>query len=354
MQQSRRSIITSSLFLGWCGLTCLGCARFLKTSYEPSSPEIERLAIANAMTPKAQQLFYKQNPKIEPKEKFHTLCRQPGQNHEKTIILGCFTSNGYRGSIVIQSVTEPRLQGMMEVVAAHEMLHAAYQDLSQAERSRLAPKLKKAVQQVKDPHLSSVLKAYEAGAPETYLNELHAHLGTELSNLSDPDLEQHYQQYFQDRQQVLAFAQRSRSVLAQLEAKAEQLKPEIDALEVSLNEQKNVIQQVNNELEVRQQRLQQMKFELHNLKQRAEASLRQGDSSLVQEFEYQKDQFNQEVRQYNLQTQTLQGQVAQINQQVETYKQKVGTYNELAETNRSILNSLKVDESEYDVSEISP
>ncbi|PZD71765.1 Chromosome partition protein Smc [Acaryochloris thomasi RCC1774] len=354
MQKPRHSIYTLSLFSVLGSLTVLGCSQFLNTSYEPSSPEIERLAIATAMTPDAQQLFYKQEPKIKPKEQFHTLCHKSGRDREKTIILGCFTSNGYKGNIVIQSVTEPRLQGMMEVVAAHEMLHAAYQELGKAERARLAPKLRKAAQRVKDSHLSSILEAYEAGDPEIYLNELHAYLGTELSDLGDPDLEQHYRQYFQDRQQVIALAQRSRSVLAQLEAQATQLKPEIDALEVSLKEQKNVIRQADSELDTRQQRLQQMKADLRSLKQRAEASLRQGDSSLVQEFEYQKDRFNREVRQYNLQTQNLQERVAQINQQVETYKQKVDAYNNLAETNRSILKSLKVEEAEYDVSEIAP
>ncbi len=331
-----------------------GCSQFLRTTYEPSSPEIEELAVATAMTPKAQQLFYKQDPKIEPKERFHTLCHKPGKHREKTIILGCFTSNGYKGSIVIQSVTEPRLDGTMEVVAAHEMLHAAYQDLSKAERARLAPKLRQAAQRVKDVHLSSVLDAYEAGDSEVYLNELHSHLGTELANLGDPDLEKYYQLYFLDRQQVLSFSQRSRSVLAQLEAQAEKLKPEIDALERSLKEQKSFITQTDNELEGQQQRLQRMKADLGSLKLRAEASLRRGDSSLVREFEYEKDRFNREVRQYNRQTQNLQERVAQINQQVQTYKQKVDAYNKLAETNRSILKSLKVDEPELDLSEISP
>ena len=96
-------------------------------TYEPSSPEIEALAIATTMTPDAQQLFYKQDPQIASKESFHSLCSKVERNTEKTVLLGCFTSDGYQGNIVIQSVTDSRLEGTMEVVAAHELLHAAYQ-----------------------------------------------------------------------------------------------------------------------------------------------------------------------------------------------------------------------------------
>ncbi len=323
-------------------------------SYKPSSPEIERLAIDTAMTRDAQQLFYKQDPKIEPKQRFHALCQKADRNPEKTIILGCFTSNGYDGNIVIQSVTEPRLDGLMEVIAAHEMLHAAYQKFSPSERLRLGEKLVKASRRVTDSRLLSVLKGYESGDPEVYFNELHSHLGTELADLGDPDLEQHYRQYFQDRQQVVALAQRSRKVLSELEAKAEHLKPEIDALESSLKQQKAFIQSTDDSLKASSRNLAQMQAHLATIKQQAEALIRQGDRSLVQQFEAEKGRFNAEVDQYNRRVRDLQERVAQLNQQVDLYEQKIATYNELAKTSRSILSAVKSEPSDYSISPISP
>jgi predicted nucleic acid-binding Zn-ribbon protein len=329
--------------------------KFLPISYKASSSEIEQLAISTTMTPKARQLFYRNDPKIVPKHLLPSLCQKPERVPQRTIHLGCYIRRGDESSIVLQSVTDPRLQGLTEVAAAHEMLHAAYEELSPAERSRLSPKLRQSAQQVKAPHLLPVLQAYEAGNPETYTNELHSYLGTELANLGDPDLEKHYQQYFHDRQQVLALAQRANSTLTQLEETARQLKQEIETLEASLKDQQQSIQQADQNLGARFQNLEKMKSELSSFRQQAESSSSQsGSMSLISQFELEKDRLNAEVNQHNLQSQALQQKVSQFNQAVETYKQKVSTYNELVNTNRSILDSLIVREPEPTVHQISP
>jgi hypothetical protein len=319
-----------------------GC-QFLTPTYTASSPEIERLAIDTSMTPKAQQLFYRQDPKIEPKTSFHDLCRRVSKTSDKTVLLGCFSSNGYQGNIYIQQVTDPRLAGTMEVAAAHEMLHAAYQDLREFERTQLIPKLQQAAKRVKDPRLLSVLERYEKGRPDIYVNELHSHLGTEVGNLGDPDLEKYYLRYFGDRQQVVTLAQRSQKTLNELEAQAEELKPEIDALEASLKQQSEALKQLANELDSLAESLQQMKADLLALKDQTELKLIQGDSSLVSQFELAQTRFNTQVDNYNTQVQEHQTQVAQFNQQVSVYEQKVKEYNQIAQTERSILSSIRPD-----------
>jgi predicted nucleic acid-binding Zn-ribbon protein len=334
--------ILAAFFLGGH----INFGKFWPISHKPASPEIEQLTLATAMTPKAQQLFYKNDPKIEPKNRFHSLCKKPGRDPQKTIHLGCFIINGNETRIVIQSITDSRLPGLMEVAAAHEMLHAAYQELSAAERSRLSPKLKQAAQRVKLSHLVPILKEYEAGDPEIYLNELHSYLGTELADLGDPDLEKYYQNYFQDRQQVLALAQRSSSMLSQLEEKAKGLKAEIESLEAQLKGQKESIEQADQNLAASLQNLEQMKLDLSSFKQRVESSPSQIDASLISQFEREADRLNAEVQQHNAQSQALQETVSQFNQEVATYKQKVASYNELVETNRSILSSLIIEEPE--------
>jgi hypothetical protein len=328
--------------------------RFFRPIYQPSSPEVERLATVTTMTPEAQQLFYQQDPEIVPKQSFHTHCRQASHALEKTIILGCYRSNGYKGRILIQSVTDERLQGTMEVTAAHEMLHAAYHQLSAVERDWLASKLKKARQLVKEPRLLSILKRYEAGDPAIYLNELHSHLGVELSDLGDPQLEKYYQKYFLDRQQVVALAQESQGTLNQLKAQTSQLKPEIETLEASLKEEAALIRQMSDELKTRWQNLDQMQSDLMNLKLQAEQSLRQGDAGLVSEFEFAQSRYNAEVSDYNIQVQENQDRVAQFNQQIESYEQKIKTYNQLVQTGRSILSPLEFDPSVDTLPEVSP
>lgn len=354
MQKSWHPIFTVSLWIvvgsGWLS----SCAQLAPKIYKPSSPKIEKLAIDTTMTPKAQQLFYKQEPRIESKKIFHKLCRKAGHNTEKTILLGCFTSNGYEGSIIIQSVTDPRLAGMMEMVAAHEMLHAAYQKLGNEERSQLASQLKRAAKQVKDEHLLAVLKEYETGDQDLYVNELHSHLGTSLANLGDPELEEYYRQYFRDRKQVVAFSDRSRSVLSEIESQVDQLEPELNRLEVNLQEEKDYIQRTEDDLKASYRDLERMKANLGNLKQQAEASLSRGDDRLVNDFEQARSRFNAEVGEFNWQAQQLQSRISQFNQQFEAYTQKVDFYNELAATNRSILSSIKLAPSEVKVQPVAP
>ncbi len=342
MRKNRRSSFLVPLIVVVVIVGLLSISRgVLKTSYKPSSPEIERLALSTTMTPQAQQLFYGQDPKIQPKETFRTLCHKSGHASESTILLGCFTSNGYSGNIVLQSVSDPRLKGTMEVVAAHEMLHAAFQEITPFERSRLDSKLKQAAKRVKDPGLRSVLKTYEQGNPDLYLNELHSYLGTELEDLGNPDLEKHYQRYFRDRQTVIAFAKSSRRELTQLEAQAAQLKAEIDSIEITLKSEEQNIQSFANDLELRVNTLNTMKSNLQSLKQEAEASLIQGNTSLVSNYQQQQDWFNEQVRDYNAQVETHRDRIAQHNQQFETYQQKINAYNQLTQAQRSILSSLK-------------
>ncbi|MCM1983205.1 hypothetical protein [Lyngbya confervoides] len=347
MRQRKRSInsLAIAIFVGM--LIIFGATRnFLTPTYRPSSPAIEQLAMATTMTPKAQQLFYGQDPKIEPKAQFHQLCRRSGRAAEARIILGCYTNDGYRGQIVIQSVTDPRLQGTMEVVAAHEMLHAAYQNLSLFERDRLAPKLKQAARRVQDPLLAGILADYAKGDPAIYLNELHSHLGSELGNLDNPDLERHYQQYFRDRQRVVAFARQSSQTLSQLDTEADLLVQEIDRLEADLKATKADLQRSAEALDASQDRLNTLKADLNRLKSETELALAQGDPSLISQFEQARVNLNEAVVRHNDNVRSHQAQVAAFNQEVDTYQNKVAAYNQLARERRSILQPLQADQPE--------
>jgi hypothetical protein len=305
----------------------------------PTSPEIQRLAEQSLMTPAAQRLFYRQYPTIESQETFLEQCKVP----DKSIMLGCFVRRGRRGKIVVQQITDPRLKGTMEVTAAHEMLHAAYERLRQGDRTDLGKRLTKAAALVQDPRLKSVLDDYLARDIALYQNELHSHLGTELGNLGDATLEKHYQRYFSDRHRLVALAQRSGSVLKQLDDQAAQLKPKIEQLEAELQQLETQIKRSEASLKASNQNLAQLEAELSATKVSAEAAFRNQSVQAYQlagQFEQQKAEFNQQVGQHNDRAEIQQNRIASFNAKVKDYKQMINDYNKVARESHNILDSL--------------
>jgi hypothetical protein len=338
-------ILLGGLFaIGWLMSNGSMIEDILDLPPRPTSPAVEQLALATTMTRSAQRLFYQQNPTIEPQATFVSSCKVP----DKGIMLGCYSRRGKVGKIVIQSVTDPRLRGVMEVTAAHEMLHAAYEKLSQPERDRLTPRLEKAIKYVEDQRLLKVLKDYKQRDLALYANELHSHLGTELKKLADPVLEQHYRQYFTDRPYVTAFAERSGAPLKELDEKADGLKPEIDQLEIDLKQEKQALEQAETSLKASANNLTNLEAQLNDTRTAAETALAQGQSNInqVAQFEQEKAEFNRQVGLHNDRVQTEKNQVAEFNQKVDLYKQKVTAYNQVGKDERQLLDSLKGSESQ--------
>ena len=318
---------------------------WLNVKPQASSPDIERLATATAMTRSAQRLFYRQDPTIEQRREFLATCSKVPV---KGVMMGCYSRRGSVGKIAIQIVTEPRLQGMMEVTAAHEMLHAAYDKFSQSERNRLTPLLESAVKRVKDERLLKVLNQYKSDDRERYLNELHSHLGTEISNLGEPELEQHYAQYFTDRQQTVSFAVKAGSTLRIIDERAEKLKPEIDRLEIDLKARRAELDSTESQSKLSSKRLEEKSSALNQVREKAEVGVANGDPStnLIAEFENQRSRFNDAVEVHNAQVRERQVQIDSYNDIVVNYKKKVDEYNKLGHDERSLFDGLRSKDSE--------
>ncbi len=309
---------------------------------EPPSREIKKLAEATTMTSEAQQIFYKQKPTIQPKSTFLKECQKLGKLDEDQLLLGCYISDGRAGKIVIESIPDARFKGMMESIAAHEMLHAAYHRLSQSERDALAPRLKKAAHRVTDRHLAKVLKKYEDTNGDRYVNELHSHLGTELDDLGDDALEQHYRRYFVDRHRVVAISQQSQAAMNKLDDQADRLKSEIDAMEVNLKSAKQNLKAMQQNLADRRQTLEMLHANVIQLREQAEQTDHQDSNwpNAIAQFEQMKSRYNEQVQDYSVQVQQTQNQTDQFNQQVDQYNQKIRAYNEIAHEQRSFFAEL--------------
>ena len=90
----------------------------------------------------------------------------------------------------------------MDVVSAHELLHAVWAGMSSKERDKLKPELEAVYERLADKDLQERMAGYAKSEPGEETNELHSILATEYSELS-PALEAHFAKYFVRRSQVV-------------------------------------------------------------------------------------------------------------------------------------------------------
>lgn len=310
----------------------------------PPSAEVERLAQATTMTPLAQRLFYRQDPTLEPRSTFLAQCNVPPE----TIVLGCYLQErqGQRilgGKIVIQAIDDPQFAGIMEVTAAHEMLHAAYDRLTPTQQQRLFEQLQQALENVTNERLLNLLQDYKAKDLNLYRHELHSHLGTELPTLGNPELEAHYRRYFRDRRRVVAFAEQSVRLITRFEQQAEALGAAISQLEQQLQAAQQELETLAARLKRSGDRLTQDQAQLEQTQAAAQTALVRGDGRsgpLFAQFERDQARFNRDVDDHNAQVAEYQQQVERFNQSLEQYRQNVDAYNQLAQDSRKALEGL--------------
>lgn len=185
-------------------------------------------------------LFYVNDPKLSDRTEFASQCKV----REQTIVLGCYNGTG----IYVFAVQDPRLKGVEEVTAAHEMLHAAYDRLSPAERKKVDAMTLAAYEKINDPELSKRIDGYKKTEPGEIPNELHSILGTEKRSLGS-GLEEYYKQYFNDRLRVVTLAENYEKVFIDIQNQVQKYdadlslrKSEIDSKESALEAQANSLQ----------------------------------------------------------------------------------------------------------------
>jgi hypothetical protein len=162
---------------------------------------VAQLASEDTMTPLATHIFYVNHPVLESDVvAFRHNCAQS----EQTIVLGCYHSA--QNGIEIYNVKDTRLDGVQEVTAAHEMLHAAYDRLSSKDRQDVDNMLQDFYQHsLSDQRIKDTIDSYKKSEPNDVVNEMHSVFGTEVSSLPAP-LENYYKKYFTNRAAVTAFA----------------------------------------------------------------------------------------------------------------------------------------------------
>jgi DNA repair exonuclease SbcCD ATPase subunit len=271
--------------------------------YTPST-SVASIADRADLSDEGRFYFYASRPEVESTQKFNTECQR---KEEHSAILGCYVGT----RIFIYDVKNTQLDGIEEVTAAHEMLHAAWDRLSDTERAKLTPLLEAAYQRVADDELRERMDYYARAQPGERVNELHSIIGTEFANLGS-ELENHYKQYFSDRSKIVSFHNNYKAVFNTLEAQSTALLNEIKALEQTINTKvqaytanKQAVEQENQDL------------------QSAYSQLNRSSPSAVNAYNARVSAFNARVNELRAEYNTITSLTAQYNAKVVEYNQVV-------------------------------
>lgn len=210
-----------------------------------ATPAISSYATRSGMSERGRFLFYASLPEVVPAEAFNAVC---SRDQPEVGVLGCYTLAD--GRIYLYDITNVELEPFEVVIAAHEMLHAAWDRLTIEEQTLLVEPLESAFAAV-DPEseLAQRIISYEDFDPDSRIPELYAILGTELADLP-PELEEHYAEYFDDRSAVVTIWQEVEAIFLELEQELERLNGELDRLAAEIDTEQATADQIATALEV--------------------------------------------------------------------------------------------------------
>lgn len=213
--------------------------------------EVVQLATDTSMLPSMRRLFYVYHPALEEKTGFNAACR----DNEQTIVLGCYVDSQ---GIYLLNVTDARLTGVEQVTAAHESLHAAYERLSQSERTKVDAMTASYYATVTDQRLKDTIDLYKKQDTRVVPNELHSILGTEVRTLPD-ELEQYYKRYFADRSKVVSFSEQYEKAFTERKNQIVAYDAQLNALKAQITTMQNTLTSEANKLSSERERLSSLK-----------------------------------------------------------------------------------------------
>lgn len=255
--------------------------------------------------------FRTTHPKLTGSDEFNVGC--PRQETGSPI-LGCYTE----GRIYIYDITNEKLDGIEEVTAAHEMLHAVWERMSDTEQQRIGKLLRAAYANIDNPDLTERMDYYNRTEPGEFENELHSIIGTEVGNLG-AELDTYYAKFFKDRQKVLDFHTKYSAVFKDLQTRSENLYNELVVIGKSI-----------------EKRSAQYSIDVATLSSDIEAFNTKADKG---EFNSM-SQFNSERAALVARTNQLDADRIAINNDIKTYKEKYAEYQELGTQIESLNKSL--------------
>ncbi|MCX6727849.1 MAG: hypothetical protein NTX11_03500 [Candidatus Saccharibacteria bacterium] len=198
-----------------------------------SGPEkVKQLADQSGMNQHGKALFYSTNPEIVDYPTIQNHC--PGDS-DQIIEYGCFIQTDNK--IYILNIPDDRISGLMNISAAHEMLHKAYSEMDSTEKTTINSEVESMkTSNIDDKDFNDMVQPYLDNKVDvaTLDNELHSLIGTEVA-ISDSQLEEHYSKYFTSRQNNVDAERQVRSTISEIESSLTAERTRIDGLGTQLN-----------------------------------------------------------------------------------------------------------------------
>ena len=210
---------------------------FRGVTYRPTAEMISIRDELN-LTGRGEFLFNATQPELNEADAFNANCRQ---DESEVAVLGCYTA----GNIYVYNITDAKLDGIRELTAAHELLHAVWARMGSKERENLRPIL----QQVYQNNLSVLKDDIETYADDEWIEEIFVRAGTEIKKLPDT-LEKYYAEIFDDQDAVVDFYESYIAVFREIKMKMEGLASEIEVLRDSVNAKMAEYENKVNQLEM--------------------------------------------------------------------------------------------------------
>jgi len=170
--------------------------------YSPTT-QIQLLADSADMNDSGERLFFRADPELISQARVEKLCL--GADN-----LGCLVTGPKIYLLEYEEHQTPEYYQAV-VTSAHEMLHMVYHRLDEDEKDEVNMMIDNALEsRVKDSRIFNTLD--KTATDSEYYDEAHSLLGTEVDFLP-LDLEAHYREYFNDREDTLEAFDKSKGLL---------------------------------------------------------------------------------------------------------------------------------------------
>jgi hypothetical protein len=279
--------------------------------YKPTN-EIASFVDRTGMNDTGKFYFYASQPSLLEAANFNKEC---DRKEESTAILGCYDGR----YIYIYNILNKDIDGIREVTAVHEMLHAAYDRLDETKKREVDTLLEAEYEKLKDnKDFSERMAFYARTEPGERDNELHSVIGTEVTDIS-PALESHYSQYFKSRSKVVGLHEKYASIFSSLQARADTLSAELtqlgDKIEAASAAYNKAITQFNSDVSEFERRAENDDFS-------TQAEFDRGRNALLaraDQLEISRQSINNDVDRYNI----LRDELASIASQSEALNRSI-------------------------------
>lgn len=191
--------------------------------YQPSD-EVAQIRDKLDLTERGWVIFGASTPELKNKQEFNQYCRD---KENATAILGCYRSE----KIYIYNILDEELDGIRELTAAHELLHAVYQRMSDKEKEEWNKKLEEIYNAHKDI-LGEEIELYDDAQKK---EELYVRAGTEIKNLPE-ELEKHYAEIFRNQDKIVAYYDGYIAVFREIERRMNEILSQTESLKAEIDQ----------------------------------------------------------------------------------------------------------------------